>query len=311
MKISKFGGSSVACASAIKNIINLAKDNDRQILVFSAIGATQKDDKKVTDLLIESYNEYLTSHNLDLKKVKEKFVNLKKLLGIKLNEDKEIDRIVKTFYVNLSRDFLVSRGEDLTARMFAEKLNLPYVPSETLLFFKENKIDFKRTKNAIKNQFSLTKRFVTGGFYGSDENGQIKLLSRGGGDLSGAIFAKATRAEEYEIFTDVDGIYQINPTIGISRTLKTLSYADLNFMTALDAKVVHSECGKVLKNTSTKIIVRNCFNLNAHGTMIAKGFKADKNYVSFSPITGEMFLTQLGKRRKITCDKRENVLNLL
>ena len=115
MKISKFGGSSVACASAIKNIINLAKDNDRQILVFSAIGATQKGDKKVTDLLIESYNEYNTSHNLDLKKVKEKFVNLKKLLGIKLNEDKEIDRIVKTFYVNLSRDFLVSRGEDLTA----------------------------------------------------------------------------------------------------------------------------------------------------------------------------------------------------
>ncbi len=311
MKISKFGGSSVASARAIENIIKLAEDNNRKILVFSAIGASQKGDKKVTDLLLEAYDNFLANHNLDLSKVEEKFAGLKEMLGIKLDGKRELDEVKRKFLSALSRDYLVSRGEDLTARMFAEKLNLPYIPSETLLFFDGKEVDYNRTETAIKKQLALTERFVTGGFYGSDEKGQIKLLSRGGGDLSGAILAKVAKAKEYEIFTDVDGIYQINPILGKSSTLKTLSYADLNFMTSLDAKVVHSECGKVLKNTRTKIIVRNCFDLTAPGTEIAKGNKADKSYISFSPQTGDMFLTKLGKRRKISAYERENAINLL
>lgn len=311
MKVCKFGGSSVADLRGIKNIESLAQNQERRILVFSALGRWVKNDKKTTDLLIEAYENYISMGTLCLKTVEKKFIALKSALDIEYDIKLELEKVKESFNRLLSRDFLISRGEDITASMFAKKLSIRYIPSEQLLFMKNNGIDFEKTRKAIGCALDSLPRFITGGFYGSDENGNIKLLSRGGGDLSGAVFARVTKANEYEIFTDVDGIFQIAPNKTKSYVLKTLSYADLNFMTSLDANVVHKECGRILKNTRTKIIVRNCFDLSCEGTTIAKGLKADKKYISFQDTTNTYFLTKNGRHQKIKKNEEKNMLNLL
>lgn len=57
MIVCKFGGSITANATSIKNINELLENKERKILVFSAIGKNDKNDIKLTDLLIDLYNQ--------------------------------------------------------------------------------------------------------------------------------------------------------------------------------------------------------------------------------------------------------------
>lgn len=310
MIVSKFGGSSVIRKDAIKNIKVLAQNCDRRILVFSAIGREGADDSKLTDILISAFDDFQKDKVLDLSKAKQKFNRLKDILKVDFDVARELERVKDEFLQNKSRDFLLSVGEELTTKMYSLFLNIPYLPSETLLFFKGDEVDYVRTKFALNSALKTYRQFVTGGFYGLGERGR-KTLPRGGGDLSGGIFARLARAEKYEIFTDVEGIKTINPHFGEGELLSTLSYADLNFMTSLDATVVQKECGKLLKNSKTEIEVRSCFDLSKKGTRIAKHFKADKDFLSFDEQNGLCILSSCGKRRKIRGEKLKNVLKLM
>lgn len=304
MIISKFGGSSVINIDAIKNIKLLAQNKDRRVLVFSAIGKSNQTDIKVTDLLISAFLKFKECGVLDLAKVRMRFCELKKLLKIDFDIDSYMANVKHNFLTNQERDYLVSRGEDLTARMYSKYLDIEYLSSEEILFFKGEEIDFEKTRFALEKGLNNFERFVTGGFYGCAEDGKIKVMSRGGGDKSGAIFARLTRAKEYEIFTDVDGIKTINPKWAYGETINTLSYADLNFMTSLDASVVHADCGRLLKNTNCEMIVKNALDLNGDYTRIGKRLKTNKPFISFDKKSGNFFYSCDGKRRRIHhCDK--------
>ena len=311
MKVSKFGGSSQASEKSIENILLLAQDEERKCLVFSAIGKSCDSDEKVTDLLVEVYEKFVSTGVFDIKKVKSKFYWLRDTLSLKVDLEGEFEDVERKFKENLSYDYLLSRGEYLTAKLMSQKLGIKFVPSEQLLFFKNNLVDYKKTEKAISEALHDYDRIITGGFYGVDEKGDIKLLSRGGGDLSGAIFARVCMASVYEIFTDVDGIYQINPKIGKSKKLEFVSYKDLIFMTGKDAKVVQKDCGKVLKNTQVKLVVRNSFNLADQGTQISKDKLTDKAFISIDEKTGKIYLSFLGKRRVVKAYEKENLLKLL
>ena len=306
----KFGGSSCANVDAIKNIEKVALDKDRKVLVFSAIGKSGEEDEKVTDMLFACYQKYLKSGVLDFDKIKEKFNCLKKNLGVQIDLDSEFSQIEHALKKHNSCDYLVSRGEYLTAKMFALKLKIPYVPSENLLIFENEKVNFAFTKKNIKNAIKKCGRIVTGGFYGSDEKGDIKLLSRGGGDLSGAIFAKVLGVDTYEIFTDVDGVYPLNPKFGKTVQMKYLSYKDLIYMTNYDAKVVHNQCGKVLQKTDIMLVVRNCFDLAKKGTIVSK-IPTSGSYIVFNEKRKKFILTNSNKRRTLTKKEEQNLIKCL
>lgn len=308
MRVSKFGGSTLARREGVENVLSLARDSERRVLVFSAIGRAGGEEK-LTDILISAYKVYRHTGVVYLEMAKERIACLKRMLDIEFDIEGEFASIENMFILCKSYDYLISRGEYLTAKMFALKLALPFVDSYHLLFFKNGNVDFSRS-NALKEVMKKHEQIVTCGFYGN-ENDRVKLLPRGGGDLSGAIFVKFLHAKEYEIFTDVDGIKQINPCFGESKTLKTLSYGDLNFMTKLDASVVHRGCTEVLKNTKTRIIVRNSFDLQKEGTIIAKGLKADKKFISFDREKHIFYLSSKGKRYVIKKEDEKNILKYI
>ena len=267
MKTCKFGGSCTTNSVNLRNIKNILKDKKRKIIVFSAIGKINNKNNKLTDYLLDFYEEKsISNKNIILNKIKEIFIFLKQKTNSKIN----INYYLKKIRNSHDKDYVVSRGEDLTARMMAEFLGLKYIPAERLLIFGNGHINKKRTGQKVQNALRKYKRFCTGGFYGYDEGlKKIILLERGGGDVSGAIFAKVSGSKIYENYTDVEGVKMANPNfVSNPKTIKKVSYKDLKIVCSTDGKVLHKDVCDILENTNILTIVKNIAKPNGKKTKV-------------------------------------------
>ncbi len=80
---------------------------------------------------------------------------------------------------------------------------------------------------------------VVAGFQGVDREGNVTTLGRGGSDTSGVAFAAALKADECQIYTDVDGVYTTDPRIvPEAKRLKTITFEEMLEMASLGSKVL-------------------------------------------------------------------------
>ena len=80
---------------------------------------------------------------------------------------------------------------------------------------------------------------VVAGFQGVDRGGNVTTLGRGGSDTSGVAFAAALKADECQIYTDVDGVYTTDPRIvPEAQRLKTITFEEMLEMASLGSKVL-------------------------------------------------------------------------
>jgi aspartate kinase len=80
---------------------------------------------------------------------------------------------------------------------------------------------------------------IVAGFQGIDDDGNITTLGRGGSDTSGVALAAALKADECQIYTDVDGVYTTDPRIvEEARRLKTITFEEMLEMASLGSKVL-------------------------------------------------------------------------
>ena len=85
-----------------------------------------------------------------------------------------------------------------------------------------------RLPKKLKAAIGEEKCFVLPGFYGATEDGKIKLLDRGGGDITGAIVAQCLGADLYENWTDVSGFLTADPRIVDNpKSISRITYAEL------------------------------------------------------------------------------------
>ena len=131
IKVCKFGGSSVADAGQFLKIKNIVKsDKSRKFVVVSAVGKANKDDHKITDLLYVLYShvKYGVDYESILKIVEDKYNAIKNELGLSINLDAEFDEIRKNLNKHCDVDYVVSRGEYLSAKLMADYLGGIFVP---------------------------------------------------------------------------------------------------------------------------------------------------------------------------------------
>ena len=268
MIVCKFGGSATARAGAIENIKRLARDKNRRIFIFSAIGKERKNDVKFTDLLIS-----LTKENSDKKiiinKIKRKFDKFLIKINKKLKINEKIDNFIKKYNKNKDFNYLISRGEYLTAYLMSKYINIPFVPAEKIIYFKNGKINYKKIKIKLNYYLNKFEQFVVPGFYGINEKGKVHLLSRGGSDVSGAILARVVKNCIYENWTDESGIKEVNPLFLKSKTIFKMGYAQLKVMTGLDAKIIHEDCADILKGHGVILQVGNILKPNSEKTIVS------------------------------------------
>ena len=93
----------------------------------------------------------------------------------------------------------------------------------------------------VRADLDAGKIVIITGFQGVDEDGNISTLGRGGSDTSAVAIAAALKADECQIYTDVDGVYTTDPrVVSDARRLKTITFEEMLEMASLGSKVLQS-----------------------------------------------------------------------
>lgn len=289
-KVCKFGGSSLSDASQFKKVKDIVlSDPKRLVVVVSALGKRDKSDYKITDLLyiLESHVKYSVSYEDIWDLIYNRFVGVRDSLNIDFDIERELSYIKSNLNKNTSEDYLVSRGEYLTAKLMASYLGYTFLDSKDLVIFDYNgSLNEEKTQENIKTAFEKYNKIVVPGFYGAYLNGDIKLMSRGGSDITGSIFANAIKADIYENFTDVSGILAADPKLVQNpRSISEITYQELSELSYMGANVLHEDTVYPVQKLNIPINIKNTNDPLNKGTLIKE--ECDDNSYLVTGITGK------------------------
>jgi len=294
MKIVKFGGSSLADACQFQKVKNIIEeDSERKYIVVSAPGKGRHNNHKVTDLL--SMCHQLASHDLNFneifKIVEDVFNNIVDDLELSIDIKAILDDVKNEITNGASYDYVISRGENISAQVLSNYLGFEFIDSKDLIFFNDRVVDFKASEDKIKKVLEGKEYVVIPGFYGSNKEGKITTFSRGGSDITGSILASALGAEKYENFTDVSGFLVADPKIVKNpSTINTITYKELRELSYMGAKVLHEEAIFPLRDKNIPINIKNTNSPQDEGTLILS--KCDsKNVNTITGISGKKDFT--------------------
>ena len=273
LKVAKFGGSSLAGAEQFRRVREIIEaDPSRMCVVVSAAGKRNGKDNKITDLLYltHAHINYGVSHEDIFSMIEARYYGIRDDLGLKYDLEAEFAKLRGELNRDISLDYLVSRGEYLTARLMSEYLGFGFVDAADCVFFSyDGQIDYEKTYAAIAQRAIQTPRFVMPGFYGALPNGRIRVMTRGGSDISGAIAANALDADIYENWTDVSGILMADPKVVENpRPIKYITYQELRELSYMGASVLHEESILPVKEKNIPLNIRNTNRPQDPGTMI-------------------------------------------
>ncbi len=297
LKVAKFGGSSVAGAEQFRKVKNIIEaDASRRIVVVSAAGKRSAGDHKLTDLLYlcHAHLSYGVSCDDILAAIESRFAEIRSELGLRFDAEGEMKKLASRLSRDTSVDELVSRGEYFTSRLMAEYLGYTFVDAADCVFFGyDGQIDRDRTDRAIAEALASHGRIVIPGFYGRLPTGKIKVMSRGGSDITGALAAAAVNADVYENWTDVSGILMADPRIVKDpRPIAKVTYAELRELAFMGASVMHEDSIQPVKDKGIALNIRNTNRSEDPGTLIV-GDADDRD-------GGERFITGIAGKRNFT-----------
>lgn len=243
--VQKFGGTSVKnkekLEQVISKIVKTVELGNSVVVVVSAQG-------KTTDELIQKASEYTD-----------------------VTYAKEMDLLLSTGEIQtvaLLTMMLKNKGYD------AIGLTGSQAGVITDSNFSNAKIKMVMSENILK-YLESGKIVVVAGFQGVDKFGNITTLGRGGSDLSAVAIAASLNAKQCEIYTDVDGVFSVDPNvINQAKLIKEISYDEMLEAATAGAKVLHNRAVSLAKKYKLKLRVKNT-RTEEEGTLVDF-----KNYVN-------------------------------
>ncbi len=140
-------------------------------------------------------------------------------------------------------------------------------------------IDEHNIKQDLNDGFVV----VVAGFQGADEYGNITTLGRGGSDTTGVALAAALKAEECQIYTDVDGVYTTDPrVVPEARRLDKITFEEMLELASQGSKVLQIRSVEFAGKYKVKLRVLSSFEDEGDGTLIT--FEEDKDSNMEEPI---------------------------
>lgn len=251
--VKKFGGSSVATTDKIlnvaKRILGEKKPEDKIVVVVSAMGDS-------TDNLIT------LAEGIDNQPYKAQY-------------QREMDMLLTT-------------GEQVSIALLAmafQKLGHPAISlTGSMIGMRTNSVHTKGrilgiNPKRVHEELNKGNIVVAAGFQGVDKIGDPVTLGRGGSDTSAVGLAGALKADECEIFTDVDGVYSADPRIvKNARRMKEITYVEMLEMARLGAGVMNPRSVEMGQYFNIPIHVRSTFT-NTAGTIIREDYTLeDKDF---------------------------------
>lgn len=273
MKVCKFGGSSLADAAQIKKVKQIIEaDPQRLYVVPSAPGKRHSADTKVTDMLISYHRAAMCGEDTAalFNDIRQRYVEIRDELGTKTDIEGMMDKIAADVKAGAGEDYTVSRGEFLNGALMADYLGYDFIDPAEVIFFGANGVyESEKTRTVMRGRLRQSSKAVIPGFYGSLPDGTVKTFSRGGSDITGAIVARAARADVYENWTDVSGVLMADPRIVDNpRVIHRITYRELRELSYMGATVLHEDAIFPVFKANIPINIKNTNDPDAPGTMI-------------------------------------------
>ena len=193
-------------------------------------------------------------------------------------------------------DVLMATGEQVSIALLAIALNKRGYPALSLAGWQValntdraymkariTGIDDERIRAAL----ALGKVVVVAGFQGVDPEGNITTLGRGGSDTTAVALAAALKADECQIYTDVDGVYTTDPRVEPkARKLDRITFDEMLEMASLGSKVLQIRSVEFAGKYKVPLRVLSSFEDGGEGTLISL---EEENAVESAVITGIAF----------------------
>lgn len=287
MIISKFGGTSIETAERIRTVAGIIHDGNSRIVVLSANGRT-------TDFYVE-LGYHLAGRNFEKAlEAKNSLLNYYFELIDDLFETEDYHTKAKQYIFKIFRDiqdyfeqeftaydreWLITRGEMVSTVLFSLLLESRgighhFMFAADLIHKMENgQVDTRRladTLNGFLEENDTYPLVLTQGFMCTDCFGFPDTLGRGGSDFTASLLGQACEAAEIQIWSDVDGFLNNDPSlIRGALPLANLSFDEAEELAYFGARILHPMTINPARVANIPVILKNTLNPEARGTMIS------------------------------------------
>ena len=175
-------------------------------------------------------------------------------------------------------DVLVSTGEQVSMALLSMALHVRGIPALSLkgsqVAIRTDSFHNKARIQSIddrrlRSELAAGKVVVVAGFQGVDEDGETTTLGRGGSDTSAVALAAAIKADECQIYTDVDGVYTTDPrVVDGARRLESITFEEMLEMASMGSKVLQLRSVEFAGKYSVPLRVLSSFK-EGPGTLIS------------------------------------------
>ncbi len=248
--VQKFGGTSVGSIERIQHVARWALDcqarGDQIVLVVSAMSG---ETNRLVDLATQ-INPLPYSREYDLL--------------IASGEQIAVGLVTLAINTEAEKRGLVQPGQGHRARgMLGHQIGI-----RTDSVFSKARIQEIDTR-LLRAEIAQGVIPVIAGFQGVDPENNITTLGRGGSDTSAVAIAAALKADDCEIYTDVDGVYTTDPRLcKDARKISRISYEEMMELASLGAKVLQIRSVELAAKYKLPLHVRSSFNLSVEGTRV-------------------------------------------
>ncbi len=287
MKVLKFGGTSVGSPDRMKKLLDIINPQVQQIVVLSAVSGTTNNlveisaaytegDKAKAALLVKTLKDKYEIF------IKELYADATYLAQAKNIIDFHFDLIAdfaNHIFTPIEEKIILAQGELLSTTLYHIYLNEIGVSSALLPALDFMKIDEDNEPVVDYITEHLTpllkakpnvNLFITQGFICRNSFGEIDNLRRGGSDYTASLIGAGIKAQEVQIWTDIDGMHNNDPRIVKgTKPIANLSFDEAAELAYFGAKILHPQ--SVFPAQKYKIPVRllNTMEPSAHGTLIS------------------------------------------
>ena len=287
MKVLKFGGTSVGSASRMKDVAKLICDGEQKIVVLSAMSGTTNSlveisdyfyknnssgalekintlEQKYYDVIDELYSteQYKSESKTIIKSHFEYLRSFSKSV-FTLFEEKAILAQGELLSTNMFHLYLLEKGEDSALLPALDYMRIDKNAEPDNAFITEN---LKRilAENAGKDIY-ITQGYICRNFYGEIDN-----LQRGGSDYSASLIGAAIKADEIQIWTDIDGMHNNDPRyVEGTKPVPMLHFEEAAELAYFGAKILHPTCILPAKLHNIPVRLLNTLDPTAPGTIIS------------------------------------------
>lgn len=296
MKVLKFGGTSVGSAQRMKDVAKLVCDGEKKIVVLSAMSGTTNTLVEIADYL---YKKNQMSANEVINSLARKYAAVIDELyatdDYKQAATETIDKNFQTlrelaknnFFTVFEEKIVLAQGELMSTAMFNLYLNSIGQKSVMLPALDYMKIDKngepdtpyirEHVKAELAKLPSDADIYITQGFICRNAYNEIDNLQRGGSDYSASLIGAALKADEIQIWTDIDGMHNNDPRyIENTKPVARLSFEEAAELAYFGAKILHPTCILPAKLENIPVRLLNTMDPKAEGTLISTAITPHK-----------------------------------